>query len=106
MGGGGRAVEDSSVGVQVLTASAPPDGFYAAEMHGLVDELLVEEDPENDWQERPARARGGIPPAARESFAPWGQWSGGWVAARRALWRLRRRARACAACARTRLRRG
>ena len=45
-------MEDSSVGVQVLAASAPPDGFYSAELHGLVDELLVEEDPENDWQAR------------------------------------------------------
>eukprot|EP00292_Cryptomonas_paramecium_P016076 CAMPEP_0113716964 /NCGR_PEP_ID=MMETSP0038_2-20120614/34224_1 /TAXON_ID=2898 /ORGANISM="Cryptomonas paramecium" /LENGTH=206 /DNA_ID=CAMNT_0000644629 /DNA_START=90 /DNA_END=707 /DNA_ORIENTATION=- /assembly_acc=CAM_ASM_000170 len=44
-------VEDSSVGVPVLSSSSPPEGFYIAELHGMVDELLVEDDPESDWQD-------------------------------------------------------
>ena len=44
-------VEDSSVGVSVLAGSLPPENFYIAELHGLVDELVVEDDPEYDWQD-------------------------------------------------------
>jgi hypothetical protein len=44
-------VEDSSVGVSVLAGSLPPDHFYISELHGLVDELVVEDDPEYDWQD-------------------------------------------------------
>lgn len=44
-------VEDSSVGVSVFAGSLPPSDFYIAELHGLVDELVVEDDPENDWQD-------------------------------------------------------
>eukprot|EP00288_Rhodomonas_lens_P016307 CAMPEP_0177702132 /NCGR_PEP_ID=MMETSP0484_2-20121128/6978_1 /TAXON_ID=354590 /ORGANISM="Rhodomonas lens, Strain RHODO" /LENGTH=846 /DNA_ID=CAMNT_0019213405 /DNA_START=305 /DNA_END=2842 /DNA_ORIENTATION=+ len=44
-------VEDSSVGVQVLSASTPPDSYTITECLGLVDELLVEDDPEYNWQD-------------------------------------------------------
>eukprot|EP00960_Hanusia_phi_P022143 655936-Hanusia_phi.AAC.1 len=44
-------VEDSSVGISVLSASVPPESFYVAGIHGLVDELLVEDDPEYNWQD-------------------------------------------------------
>jgi len=34
----------------IYTGSMPPEHFYIAELHGLVDELVVEDDPECDWQ--------------------------------------------------------
>ena len=39
------------MGVQVLSSSTPPNNYHIASLHGLVDELLVEDDPENDWQD-------------------------------------------------------
>ena len=38
------------MGVLVQAGSLPPENFYIAELHGLVDELVVEDDPEYDWQ--------------------------------------------------------
>ena len=38
------------MGVSVQAGSLPPENFYIAELHGLVDELVVEDDPEYDWQ--------------------------------------------------------
>eukprot|EP00960_Hanusia_phi_P034518 751131-Hanusia_phi.AAC.1 len=39
-------VEDFSVGISVLSASVSPECFYVAGIHGLVDELLVVDNPE------------------------------------------------------------
>lgn len=44
-------VEDSSIGVQVLCSSTVPEGYVIRELLGLVDELLVERDPEHIWQD-------------------------------------------------------
>ena len=56
-------VEDSSIGVQVMCSSAVPDGYVIGELLGLVDELLVEPDPEHNWQVSPrARAQNAVQP--------------------------------------------
>ncbi|KAJ1468197.1 C2 domain-containing protein [Baffinella frigidus] len=44
-------VEDSAVGVKVLSSSVPPENYFVSELFGLVDELLVEDDPEYNWQD-------------------------------------------------------
>ena len=44
-------VEDSAVGVKVLSSSVPPSNYIVTELFGLVDELLVEDDPEYNWQD-------------------------------------------------------